>query len=125
MGKPVVHFEIGGRDGEQLRGFYTELFDWNLTVAENLNNYAGVCAEEGGIGGGIMPTTEDMPPNHVTIYIQVDDLQAYLDKAESLGGKTIVPPMLIRDDVGSMAMFSDSSGNCIGLYRAPEGQNDQ
>ena len=62
MGQPVVHFEIGGRDGEQLRGFYTELFDWNLTVAEDLNNYAGVCAEEEGIGGGIMTTTEDMPP---------------------------------------------------------------
>ena len=45
MGRPVVHFEIGGRDGEQLQGFYTELFDWNLTVAEDLNNYAG--------GGGV------------------------------------------------------------------------
>ena len=22
MGQPVVHFEIGGRDGEQLQGFY-------------------------------------------------------------------------------------------------------
>ena len=30
MGQPVVHFEIGGRDGEQLRGFYTELFDWKI-----------------------------------------------------------------------------------------------
>ena len=125
MGRPVVHFEIGGRDSEQLRGFYTELFDWNLTVAEDLNNYAGVCAEEEGIGGGIMSTTEDMPPNHVTIYIQVEDLQAYLDKAESLGGKTIMPPIPIRDDVGSMAMFSDPSGNCIGLYKAPEGQNNR
>ena len=71
-----------------------------------------------------MTTTEDMPPNHVTIYIQVDDLQAYLDKAEGLGGMTVVPPMLIRDDVGSIAMFSDPSGNCIGLYKAPEGQDD-
>lgn len=51
MGQPVVHFEIGGRDGEQLRRFYTDLFDWSLTVADDLNNYAGVCAEEGGIGG--------------------------------------------------------------------------
>ena len=39
-----------------------------------------------------MQTTEDMPPNYVSIYIQVDDIQACLDKAESLGGKTIVPP---------------------------------
>ena len=87
-----------------------------MTVRESLNNYAGINAEEGGIGGGIMPTTEDMPPNHVTIYIQVDGLQAYLDKAECLGGKTILPPILIADDIGSCAMSNDPSGNCIGLY---------
>lgn len=121
MGQPVVHFEIGGRDAAALRGFYGELFDWKMTVRENLNDYAGIDAEEDGIGGGIMPTTEDMPPNHVTIYIQVDDLQAYLDKAESLGGSTILPPTHIAADIGSCAMFSDPSGNCIGLYKLPEG----
>lgn len=92
-----------------------------MTVRESLNNYAGINAEEGGIGGGIMPTTEDTPPNHVTIYIQVDDLQAYLDKAECLDGKTILPPILIADYIGSCAMFNAPSGNCIGLYKLPEG----
>ena len=67
-----------------------------------------------------MPTTEDTPPNHVTIYIQVDDLQAYLDKAECLDGKTILP-ILIADYIGACAMFNAPSGNCIGLYKLPEG----
>jgi len=28
MGQPVVHFEVIGKDGEKLRGYYAELFDW-------------------------------------------------------------------------------------------------
>ena len=35
-------------------------------------------------------------PFHYTIfYVQVDDVQAYLDKAASFGGKTLVPPVSI------------------------------
>ena len=44
----------------------------------------------GGIGGGIGPSPEGV--NRVTFYVDVDDLQAYLDKAERLGGKTVMPP---------------------------------
>jgi hypothetical protein len=35
-------------------------------------------------------------PQHYTMfYVEVDDIQACLDKAASLGGKTIVPPVKI------------------------------
>jgi predicted enzyme related to lactoylglutathione lyase len=32
MGRPVLHFEIVGKDGEALRGFYGDLFDWKFDV---------------------------------------------------------------------------------------------
>jgi hypothetical protein len=50
------------------------------------------------------------------VYVEVDDLQQALDKAESLGGKTVMPPMDIPDAV-SLAMFTDPSGNVIGLVK--------
>jgi predicted enzyme related to lactoylglutathione lyase len=28
MGRPVVHFEVMGKDGEKLRSLYAELFHW-------------------------------------------------------------------------------------------------
>ena len=31
------------------------------------------------------------PHNYVTVYVEVDDVQAYLDKAVALGGKAILP----------------------------------
>ena len=75
MGNPVVHFEIAGPDGPVLRQFYSDLFGWDVQVqGPEMGNYGVVMWTEGGIGGGIMETTEDMPVrNYVTFYIQVDD----------------------------------------------------
>jgi hypothetical protein len=55
-------------------------------------------------------------PQHYTMfYVEVDDVQAYLDKAAALGGKTLVPP--IKIPTGTFAWFSDLDGNTIGLLK--------
>ena len=55
------------------------------------------------------------PFNYTIFYVQVDDVQAYLDKAGKLGGKTIVPPVEIP--TGTFAWFADVDGNTIGLWK--------
>lgn len=95
MANPVVHFEINGPDGPKLRNFYTSLFDWKLAVHEEMH-YASIETGEGGIGGGIGSTDE---ANYVTVYVQVPDLQATLNQAEQLGGKTVMPPMHVMEGV--------------------------
>jgi predicted enzyme related to lactoylglutathione lyase len=112
MPHPVVHWEIAGRDGERLQKFYAGLFDWKIQVNPEMN-YGLV--QTGGIDGGIFGAGNDTPP-YVTFYVQVDDLQAYLEKAESLGGKTMVPPTPIPGH-GSFALFRDPDGNTIGLFK--------
>lgn len=47
--------------------------------------------------------------------MDVDDVQAYLDKAKELGGKTFVGPITIP--AGTFAWFSDIDGNTIGLLK--------
>ena len=88
MGNPVVHFEIAGPDGPALHQFYSDLFGWKIDVlGEEMGNYGIVPANEGGIGGGLLPTTEDMPArSYVTFYVQVDELQAALDRVANMGG---------------------------------------
>ncbi len=55
-------------------------------------------------------------PYHYTIfYVEVDDVQAYLDKAASLGGKTLVPAMPIP--TGTFAWVQDQEGNAVGLWK--------
>ena len=116
MGNPVVHFEISGRDGEALSKFYSSLFGWNINY--NTHSIYSVDPEsENGVDGHIFSSTDDMcSDNGVTIYIQVEDLEASLEKVENCGGQMLVPPRAIPSGMGSFAMFLDPSGNCIGLY---------
>ncbi len=115
MPNPVVHFEICGADAGKTQQFYSKLFDWPLEIHEGMN-YGMVSAQgDGSIGGGLGVAQDGASP-YVTVYVQVDDLQAYLDKAESLGGSTLMPPTPIPG-IGSFAWFSDPDGVNIGLYK--------
>lgn len=116
MPHPVVHWEIAGKDGEKLQQFYRSLFDWEITHSPELNYGMVAPGGEGGIGGGVFGCPEGMP-GYLTIYVLVDDLQAHLDKAEGLGGKTVVPPTPIPS-IGSFAMFSDPEGHVVGLFKS-------
>jgi predicted enzyme related to lactoylglutathione lyase len=42
-------------------------------------------------------------------------VQVYLDKAGTLGGKTLVPPVEIP--TGTFAWFADPDGNTVGLWK--------
>ncbi len=121
MPNPVAYFELGGQDPEKLSDFYSNLFDWSsegTAAAMPGLQYFHVQTGEG-IPGGIMQTSAEMgmPPNYVMVYVSVDDLQASLDKAESLGAQALVQPMPIPGGRGSIAVFQDPQGNVIGLHK--------
>src|SRR5438128_1575637 len=111
MGNPVVHFEVVGKDGPALTSFYEELFGWKTTAVEGMG-YSLVEKEGDGIAGGIGATPDGS--SQVTFYVSVDDPQAALDKAETLGGKTVMPVTSIPNVV-TLAQFADPEGHVIGL----------
>ncbi|MFQ6019539.1 MAG: VOC family protein [Dehalococcoidia bacterium] len=115
MGQPVVHFEIAAKDGKKIQDFYAKLFDWRIDANNPMSYGMADTGGQGGINGGVYQTQGDMPP-YLTFYVQVDDLQGYLSKAESLGGKTVVPPTPIPD-TGSFALFHDPEGHMVGLFK--------
>ncbi len=114
MPHPVVHFEIIGNDGPAIQKFYGDLFDWKITVDDKFNYGMVETGGAGGINGGI--SADSHGGNRVSIYVEVDDLQSYLDKAESLGAKTVLPP----SDMGyvQIAIFVDPAGNMTGLTKS-------
>jgi predicted enzyme related to lactoylglutathione lyase len=97
MGQPVAYFEIVSPDASRARAFYTELFGW----------YA--------IGGGI-GAAEEPGEAGVKIYMRVDDLEAYLERAEKLGGTRVQPPTELPGEAGSIAVLADPDGNKVGLW---------
>ena len=117
MAQPVAFFEVVSPDPERAQKFYGELFDWQISADPEMGGYglvdtgAGADAVGGGIGGSTEPGDTG-----VKIYIKVDDLDAYLARAESLGGKKLVPPTDLPGDFGKFAIFTDPDGNQVGLW---------
>jgi len=116
MTNPVMHFEVMGKNAIALQKFYHDVFGWKLTPPQpEFGNYSLLENEgtgEKGIGGGI---GEGDP--RVTVYVEVDDPQAYLDKAVKLGAKMLMPVTTIMEGT-TIAMFADPEGNITGLLKA-------
>jgi uncharacterized protein len=123
MGQPVVHFEVIGKDPAGLRGYYGEMFGWEFDTSSPVSdavsepaNYGFVDRNmtsdgtgiPGGVGGG---TGYD---SHVIFYVGVPDVEAALQKAESLGGTRRLGPA--RAPTGLVVgHFTDPEGNLIGV----------
>src|SRR4051812_38369965 len=111
MPNPVVHFEIIGQDGDKTRQFFGELFGWSID-ADNPMKYGlvdpGNGSQDRGIGGGVAGAMEGTPA-HVTVYVEVADINATLAKAEELGGRKLFGPETIMEGV-TLAQFADPDG---------------
>jgi uncharacterized protein len=122
MGQPVIHFEVIGKDGDKLRSYYSQLFDWEFGDPLGPTNYAVVQAngdtdgDGAGIGGGIGTAPEGYD-GHVTFYVEVPDVGAALEKAVSLGGARMMGPDKIPEANIEIALFTDPEGHVIGLVK--------
>lgn len=111
MPNPVVHFEINGSDGAALQQFYREAFDWEIQTESDMS-YGAVEPEGEGIGGVI-----GSGDTSVTLYIEVADLAAALERIQHLGG-TVVQGITGGAAMAPMALFADPEGNILGLLEA-------
>ena len=122
MGQPVVHFEVVGKDGDKLRGFYSDMFGWEFGATMGPTNYAvtprdgNTNADGAGIGGGIGGGPEGYD-GHVTFYVEVPDVEAALQKAESMGGTRVMGPEEMSEVGITIALFTDPEGHVIGLVK--------
>jgi uncharacterized protein len=121
MGRPVVHFEVIGKDGDKLRDYYGELFGWQFDT-DNPMDYGIVTRDDNvnadgvGIGGGVAKGPDGYD-GHVTFYVEVDDIEAALAKAESLGGARIFGPDAVMQGL-VLGQFTDPEGHVIGLVQS-------
>ena len=117
MGQPVAFFEVISQDAPRAQKFYSELFGWQVSADPALGGYGLVDtgAGEAAVGGGIGPASQPGEAG-VKIYMRVDDLDAYLDRAVALGGSRLVPPTDLPGDFGRFAIFTDPDGNQVGLW---------
>ena len=95
MTRPVVFFQIWGKDPDRLREFYREIFGWKIDEPDPM----GISMIEHGIGG---------PPEGVGGSIMAG--------AEALGGRRVMEPFDVPDGP-TVAQMADPEGNVIGLVK--------
>jgi uncharacterized protein len=116
MPNPVVHFEISSKNAKTAQDFYSTIFGWKIDSNNPIGYGLVEAGSSRGIGGGIAQADEQtLTP--VTIYIEVDNPEEYLDKIVKQGGKVVRPVTQIPGMV-TFALFGDPDGNIIGLVKS-------
>jgi len=112
--RPVVHWEIESPEPAALRAFYRELFNWRIAEDEAPISWipAGIGGPEPGPAGHIRHSDR----RGVTLYVQVADLRASLDKAAALGGTVVMEPLDLPDGP-TLAAIADPDGNPVTLVQ--------
>ncbi|RMF62732.1 MAG: VOC family protein [Calditrichaeota bacterium] len=116
MGRPVVHWELWSPDPAGLSDFYARVFDWQIRHIQEMDYRLVETGGEGGINGGIMKPKEGPWPGNMVFYIDVDDLDAYVEKIKDAGGKVVVEHMEVPE-VGAFALFEDPDGRVLGIWQ--------
>lgn len=125
MSGRVVHFEVPFEDGDRARSFYKEAFGWNISqipemsytmVSSGPTSDQGMPSEPGFINGGMFQK-DSYGVSTPVITVEVDSIDAALEKVTALGGSTVVPKETIGD-MGWAAYFKDSEGNVMGLWQS-------
>ena len=119
----IVHFEIPADDVEKLKKFYSRLFGWKIELMPGQVEYYGIYTvpmdEKGmplrpGVNGGLM---KKQNPEHKAVnYIQVESVDEYMKKIESLGGRIVVPKMEVPG-IGWWALALDPEGNQFAILQ--------
>ncbi len=123
MAHPVVHFEVIGSNPDVLRRYYGDLFGWTFDtpspVAQEVSEADSygfidlVTTGDGtgircGIGGGADYDS------HALFYVGVPDVEAALQRVESLGGTRVVGPATSPNGL-VVGHFADPEGTLIGV----------
>lgn len=123
MGQPVVHFEIIGNDPVRLRSYYGDLFGWEFHIDDAVEavsqpgNYGFVDGSTTGDGTGINGGVAggEGYERRVLLYVGVPDVEAALQKAETLGGTRQMGPERAPGGDVVVGHFTDPEGHLIGV----------
>jgi hypothetical protein len=118
---PIVHIEFSADDPKSAGKFYGDVFDWDIQHMPEMD-YVSFEAEPGP-GGGFNKVDEEMiKADDILIYILAGDIETTLKKIEALGGQTVLPKTEIPN-IGWYALFTDPTGNRVGLFTGLENQS--
>lgn len=97
------------------------LFEWPL---EQLHlpgwpTYGLMEHPESGIGGAV-GSADAAPDGGVLLYVEVDDLHTYIERATDMGATVALPATEVAGTELAVAWLRDPQGNVVGLVKRGE-----
>ena len=113
---PIVHVDIPATDPDGASRFYQDLFGWQLYPLPAMGYVRFEPAS--GPGGGFPPVGGPLQHQigEVLVYVESDDIDGDLTRAEALGGNILIP-MTEIPNTGAFGLFQDPAGNRLGLFK--------
>jgi predicted enzyme related to lactoylglutathione lyase len=105
--------ELQARDVDAAKKFYAPLFDWRLKESPE---YTEFHIGENAIGGMLPSQAPPEVPSYWLPYFAVEDCDASAARAQSLGGRLVVPPMDVPN-VGRFAVVFDPQGASFAIIK--------
>ena len=115
MGNPVTHWQIVSTQPDLAAKFYGKLFNWKITAANALGYRVVETLNAKGITGGIWPAPQGAT-SLVQLFVEVADVESYVQQALELGGTVIVPTSALPDG-DTMAVLLDPTGLPFGIVQ--------
>jgi len=109
---------IGALDVEVAAEFYSQMFGWTIEPGDGSEESEGMLfwTDTHGAMGGFDTIEEPVDCNAYVFYITVDDVTAKLNEIAEAGGAVFIEEMELPGDWGRIGMFTDPSGNIVGLW---------
>ena len=117
MSKPVYYVELHTSDPAKAKSFYGQLFSWRFEDLQIPGMQYASIKTGGELGGGVMKEEHPKAPSMWLSYLDVDNLDATVAKARSLGG-TILKERTEVPGHGFFAVIADPTGGTIALWEA-------
>jgi predicted enzyme related to lactoylglutathione lyase len=105
--------ELHVRDREVAKTFYATLFNWRL---KETSDYVEFHLGEDAVGGMLPSPAPPEVPSYWLPYFSVEDCDAAVAKASSLGARTYHPPTDIPN-VGRFAVLADPQGAAFAVVK--------
>jgi uncharacterized protein len=122
MNNPVCWFEIAVADLGRAMSFYSAVFGFEFErgVVDGIEMaWFPSDPDVPGVGGSLAKGDSNVPGKQgARVYFRTADIDGTLARAVASGGRVLYPKTSVGE-IGWVAEFEDSEGNCIALHTRP------
>jgi predicted enzyme related to lactoylglutathione lyase len=114
-----IWVDLSSSDTDRSRAFYGGLFGWTADEPNpDFGGYANFRLGDDHVAG-LMGAMPGAPTDLWSVYLQVDDAAAAVERATAAGSMVLAEPMAVGD-LGTMAIVTDPGGSVIGMWQPGE-----